>query len=306
MREFITRRIFQSILTCLGVSAIAFILLHLSQDPVLTLLPPEATDDEVEVLRKAMGLDRPFPIQFLYFMGRVLRAEFGNSFMMEKPAAVLVWERFPATLELALAGMAFALIIAIPMGMFAAIRRNSLVDTLCTCFAISGQAMPIFWFGIMLIIIFAVQLQILPVSGRGDYRNLIMPAVTLGLNLAPVTMRLTRSRMIDVLNQDYIRTARAKGVTEISVLGVHALRNAGISIAIIIGLQFGRLMGGAVVTESVFAWPGVGSLAVDSIYNADFPVVQAAIFFLAIFIVTANTIADIVVSWMDPRISRGG
>ncbi|MBI3126962.1 MAG: ABC transporter permease [Candidatus Tectomicrobia bacterium] len=304
MRAFIIRRIGQSVLVCLGVAVVTFLLLRIAHDPVYVLLPPESTKEEIETLRKAMGFDQPLPVQFAFFMGRLLQGDFGDSFVMAQPASQLIWERMPATLELSLAGMAIALAVAIPLGVFAAFRRNTLIDTFCTSFAVSGQAMPIFWFGIMLIIIFAVQLKVLPVSGSGTYLHLILPAVTLSLNLAPIIMRLTRSRMLDVLNQDYIRTARSKGVLERGVLFRHALRNAAISVVTIIGLQFGRLMGGAVVTETVFAWPGVATLVVSSIYNADFPVVQAATFYLAIFIVAANTVADIVVAWLDPRISR--
>ncbi|MBI2132583.1 MAG: ABC transporter permease [Candidatus Tectomicrobia bacterium] len=295
----------QSVLVCLGVALVTFLLLRLAHDPVYVLLPPESTQEEIETLRKAMGFDRPLPVQFAFFMGRLLRGDFGNSFVMAQPASLLIWERMPATLGLSLAGMAIALIVAIPLGVLAAFRRNTLVDTFCTSFAVSGQAMPIFWFGIMLIIVFAVQLKVLPVSGSGSFLHLVLPAVTLALNLAPIIMRLTRSRMLDVLSQDYIRTARSKGVMERAVLFRHALRNAAISVVTIIGLQFGRLMGGAVITETVFAWPGVATLVVSSIYNADFPVVQAATFYLAIFIVAANTLADIAVAWLDPRISRG-
>ena len=305
MRAFIIRRIGQSILVCLGVAVVTFLLLRLAHDPVYVLLPPESTKEEIETLRKAMGFDRPLPVQFAFFVGRLLQGDFGNSFVMAQPASALIWERMPATLELSFAGMAIALAVAIPLGVLAAFRRNTLIDTFCTSFAVSGQAMPIFWLGIMLIIVFAVQLKVLPVSGSGSFLHLVLPAVTLSLNLAPIIMRLTRSRMLDVLNQDYIRTARSKGVVERTVLFRHALRNAAISVVTIIGLQFGRLMGGAVVTETVFAWPGVATLVVSSIYNADFPVVQAATFYLAIFIVAANTLADIAVAWLDPRISRG-
>jgi peptide/nickel transport system permease protein len=305
MRAFIIRRIGQSVLVCLGVAVVTFLLLRIAHDPIYVLLPPESTKEEIETLRKAMGFDRPLPVQFAFFMERLFRGDFGNSFVMAQPASLLIWERMPATLELSLAGMVIALIVAIPLGVLAAFRRNTLVDTFCTSFAVSGQAMPIFWFGIMLIIVFAVQLKVLPVSGSGSLLHLVLPAVTLALNLAPIIMRLTRSRMLDVLSQDYIRTARSKGVMERGVLFRHALRNAAISVVTIIGLQFGRLMGGAVITETVFAWPGVATLVVSSIYNADFPVVQAATFYLAIFIVAANTLADIAVAWLDPRISRG-
>ena len=203
------------------------------------------------------------------------------------------------------AGMLVGLGIAIPLGVISAIRRGSLTDRLCTVGAVAGQAMPIFWLGIMLIILFAVKFRVLPASGRGTLWHLILPAITLGAYLAPLTMRLTRSGMMDVLTQDYIRTARAKGVVERAVLFKHALRNAAIPIVTILGVQFGRLLGGAVVTETVFAWPGVASLAVKAIRTYDYPVVQGAVVLLALLIVVANLLADIAITYLDPRIRLG-
>jgi peptide/nickel transport system permease protein len=215
---------------------------------------------------------------------------------------MLILERMPATLELTVAGMLVGIGIAVPLGVVAAIRRGSITDRLCTVGAVAGQAMPIFWLGIMLIIVFAVLLRWLPASGRGSLVHLVLPAITLGAYLAPLTMRLTRSGMLDVLTQDYIRTARAKGVAERLVLYRHALRNAAIPIVTILGVQFGRLLGGAVVTETVFAWPGVASLAVKAIRTYDYPVVQAAVILLALLIVLVNLLTDIAVTWLDPRI----
>ena len=302
MRAFIIRRVGQSILVCLGVAVVTFLLLRLAHDPVYVLLPPESTKEEIETLRKAMGFDRPLPVQFAFFVGRLLQGDFGNSFVMAQPASLLIWERMPATLELTFAGMLVGLTIAIPLGVVSAIRRGSLTDRLCTVGAVAGQAMPIFWLGIMLIILFAVIWRVLPASGRGTPAHLILPAITLGAYLAPLTMRLTRSGMLDVLTQDYIRTARAKGVGERVVLFKHALRNAAIPIVTILGVQFGRLLGGAVVTETVFAWPGVASLAVKAIRTYDYPVVQGSVVLLALLIVLANLLTDIAVTWLDPRI----
>jgi ABC-type dipeptide/oligopeptide/nickel transport system permease component len=198
-----------------------------------------------------------------------------------------------------------ALLISLPLGILAALKRHSLVDNLCTVFAVAGQAMPLFWLGIMLIIIFAVRLKVLPASGYGTWQHFIMPAFTLGAFLAPITMRLVRSGVIEVMSMDYIKTARAKGVVEWIVVAKHAFRNACIPVITVLGLQFGQLLGGAVVTETVFAWPGVATLTVDSIRNQDFPVVQCAVVLLALIIVTINFLVDMVVGYIDPRIRVG-
>jgi peptide/nickel transport system permease protein len=198
--------------------------------------------------------------------------------------------------------MLVAVLISIPLGVIAAVRRYSLLDNLCTMLAVSGQAMPIFWLGLMLIILFSVKVHLLPASGRGTFLHLIMPAITLGASLAPITMRMTRSKMLDILSEDYVRTARAKGVRERLVLFKHAFRNASIPIVTILGLQFGRLLGGAIVTETVFAWPGLGSLAVSAIRNFDYPLAQAAILMMALIVVFVNLGVDIAVGYLDPRI----
>src|SRR6266850_2137733 len=214
----------------------------------------------------------------------------------------LVLERMPPTIYLTLAGLAVALAIALPLGFLAALKRHSFVDNVCTMLAVAGQAMPIFWLGIMLIIIFAVRLKALPASGYGTWQHFLMPAFTLGAFLAPLTMRLVRSGVIEIMNMDYIRTARAKGVGENTVVVKHAFRNACIPVITVLGLQFGQLLGGAIVTETVFAWPGVATLTVDSIRNQDFPVVQCAVILLALLIVAVNLIVDLIVGVIDPRI----
>ena len=302
MGTFVARRLVRALFVCLGISLITFALLHVVGDPVLLLLPQSASDEDVRLLKEKLGLDRPLWAQYAVFLGGALRGDFGQSLFTQESAFALIWERMPATLELTFAGMLVGLTIAIPLGVVSAIRRGSLTDRLCTVGAVAGQAMPIFWLGIMLIILFAVIWRVLPASGRGTPAHLILPAITLGAYLAPLTMRLTRSGMLDVLTQDYIRTARAKGVGERVVLFKHALRNAAIPIVTILGVQFGRLLGGAVVTETVFAWPGVASLAVKAIRTYDYPVVQGAVVLLALLIVLANLLTDIAVTWLDPRI----
>jgi ABC-type dipeptide/oligopeptide/nickel transport system permease component len=302
MGTFVARRLVRALFVCLGISLITFALLHVVGNPVLLLLPQSASDEDVRLLKEKLGLDRPLWAQYAVFLGGALRGDFGQSLFTQESALALIWERMPATLELTFAGMLVGLAIAIPLGVVSAIRRGSLTDRLCTVGAVAGQAMPIFWLGIMLIILFAVIWRVLPASGRGTPAHLILPAITLGAYLAPLTMRLTRSGMLDVLTQDYIRTARAKGVGERVLLFKHALRNAAIPIVTILGVQFGRLLGGAVVTETVFAWPGVASLAVKAIRTYDYPVVQGSVVLLALLIVLANLLTDIAVTWLDPRI----
>jgi len=214
----------------------------------------------------------------------------------------MVAEKMPATLYLTSAGLMVALLIAVPLGIAAALRRHSWVDHLCTALAVAGQAMPIFWLGIMLIIVFAVRLRALPASGYGTWQHVLMPAFTLGAFLAPLTMRLVRAGLIEVLNQDYITTARAKGVAERGVVVKHAFRNACIPVITVLGLQFGQLLGGAIVTETVFAWPGVATLTVESIRQQDFPVVQVAVILLALVIVAVNLLVDVIIAFVDPRI----
>jgi peptide/nickel transport system permease protein len=252
-----------------------------------------------------MGLDQPLVLQYFKFLSGMVRGDFGKSFVAHKPALSLVLERMPMTLWLAASGLLLAIIVSIPLGVIAAVRRNRLSDHSASVFAVLGQAMPLFWLDIMLIIIFAVKLRLLPASGAGSYKHIILPAAGIAVSLLPILMRLTRSRMIEILSQDYIRTARAKGLGERAVLFRHALRNALIPVITILGFQFGMLLGGAVITETIFAWPGVASLVVESIFNSDFPVVQAAVALFALLIVFANLITDVTVAWLDPKTRFG-
>ena len=285
-----------------GISIITFVLTYVLGDPLTVLLPLDAPRETREIYRHQMGLDQPLPVQYARFASGAIRGDFGESFLIHKPAMQLVIERFPATLLLTVCGLAFAMLLAIPLGVLGAYRRDSLVDSLCTSLAVAGQAIPIYWLGLMLMIVFAVQLKWLPVSGYGGPENLVLPTIALGSFLAPITMRLVRSSMIDVLSQDYVRTARTKGLAEQVVLMRHAFKNAALPVVSVLGLQFGQLLGGAIVTETVFAWPGVASFTVESISNADYPVVQAAVILLAVAISLVNLAVDLALGFLDPRI----
>ena len=303
MKTYIIKRLIQAVGVCLVISMISFFLLFLNTDPALLLLPPEAEMEDIAIFKKQMGLDRPVIVQYLDFLRKaVLHGDFGGSFVAKIPAVTLIAQRIPATLKLAVAALIFVNLVAIPVGVIAAIRRYSLLDNMATFAALVGQALPLYWFGIMLIIIFGVWLGWLPISGSHSLVHLILPAVTLGSWILPVNMRLVRSSMLEVLAQDYIRTARAKGIIERKVLYKHAFKNAAIPLVTVMGMQFGRLLGGAVVTETVFAWPGVGRLAGDAIRMGDYPVVQAIVVVFALCVILANLAADVLAALIDPRI----
>jgi peptide/nickel transport system permease protein len=302
MRRFLGRQLVQLAVVIVGISMLSFSILHVVGDPVVLFVPEGAPKEEHERFRKLLGLDQPLHVQYWRFASRALQGDFGKSWYGDAPAFTLVLERMPPTIYLTLAGLGVALLIAFPLGTLAALRRHSIVDSVCTVVAVAGQAMPIFWLGIMLIIVFAIHLRLLPASGYGTWQHFLMPAFTLGAFLAPITMRLVRSGLIEVLSTDFIKTARAKGLGERKVVLRHAFRNACIPVITVLGLQFGQLLGGAIVTETVFAWPGVATLTVESIRNQDFPVVQCAVVLLALIIVAVNFIVDIVVGLIDPRI----
>jgi ABC-type dipeptide/oligopeptide/nickel transport system permease component len=305
MRRYIARQLVQLVVVVFGISILSFGILHVIGDPVLLLLPQNAGKEEFERYRHLLGLDRPIYVQYWTFASRAVQGDFGRSWYGDAPAFRLVIERMPPTIYLTLAGLGVALLIAIPLGTLAALRRHSFVDTLCTMVAVAGQALPLFWLGIMLIIVFAVRLKVLPASGYGTWQHFLMPAFCLGAAIAPITMRLVRSGLIEVMNMDYIKTARAKGMAERRVVWKHAFRNACIPVVTVLGLQFGQLLGGAIITETVFAWPGVATLTVDSIRNQDFPVVQCAVVLLALIIVVVNLVVDVLVGVIDPRIRAG-
>ncbi len=301
MTAFVVRRVIRLVVVCVGVSLVTFAILHASGDPV-ALIMPEAPEADRAVLRHALGLQDPLPVQFARFAANAARGDFGRSFFHREPAFGLVLERMPTTLTLTVLAMALALLVAVPVGIYSAVRRNSPVDHAATVAVFLGQSMPVFWTGIMLILLFAVQWRLLPVSGWGSWSAMVLPTVTLGTFTAPLLLRIVRSSMLEVIGLDYVRTARAKGVPERAVIGRHALKNAALPLVTVTGLQFGLLLGGAVITETVFAVPGVGRLIVGAIRQLDFPVVQAGVFLLAMMVVTVNFLVDLLYLYLNPTI----
>jgi peptide/nickel transport system permease protein len=305
MLTYLVRRLFEFCIVILGVLTIVFILQRFSGDPTNLLLPIDASEEVRAELRHQLGLDQPVPVQYVRFLADVVRGDLGDSYRFRQPALGLVLERLPATLLLAGTSLLISLVIALPLGILAAVRRNSWVDTLATAISLIGQGMPVYWLGLLGILLFAVQWRLLPSMGGGSLLALILPATTLAVYSASRIMRLTRSAMLDVLHQDYVRMARAKGLSEPKVLIRHALRNASIPIVTIVGLQFGGLLGGAVITETVFAWPGVGRLAVNAVQQRDFPVVQAVTLVIALAFSLINLAVDLLYARLNPRIRLG-
>lgn len=295
-------RTVRTLIVVLGVLTVVFLLLYLSGDPARLLLPEDASVEDVQFMRQKLGLDRPVPLQWLDFVVDAVRGRFGESFFQKRPAVTIVLERLPATVELAAVALVLSVIIACPVGVLSALRRGSPADALVTTAALTGRSMPTFWVGIMLMIMFSVHLGWLPVSGRGTPAHLVLPAVTLAMFMAPLLIRLVRSAVLEVMGEDFIRTARAKGLPERVVLYRHGLRNAALPLVTMIGLQAGALLGGTVITETVFAWPGLGRLVVLSVTNLDYPVVRAGTAFLAVAIAVINLAVDLLYGYLDPRV----
>lgn len=302
MVTYVARRLLQGILVLFGISFISFGAMFLSGDPTSLMINETWTQDQIDEFRHRMGFDRPWPVQYLDFLSKAVHGDFGTSLRTTEPAFSLVMQRMPATLELTLASMLFSTLGAAPLGIISALKRNSLPDYLSMSFAILGQAIPLFWLGLLMIQLFGLELRWLPISGRGTIKHLIMPAVALGTFSLACNARLIRSSLLEAMEQAYIVTARAKGLAERVVVIGHALRNALIPVVVMVGLQLGSLLGGAIITETIFAWPGVGRLTVNSIYNRDFPVVQASVTLLAAIFVVTNIAVDIACAYLDPRI----
>lgn len=302
MKRYILKRISQIIPVLLLIVLVVFMLVYVAGDPVALMLSEDATQEEVQQLRESLGLDLPVHQQFITYVGNILQGDFGRSYRYNQDAMSIVVERLPATLELAAASMAVALIISIPLGVWSATKQNSFFDIFATGGSILGKAMPNFWLGIMLILLFAVNMQIFPVSGRGTPMHLVLPAITLGTGIAAEMTRLIRSNMLENLGQDYIRTARAKGLKERTTVYRHALKNSMVTVVTITFIQVSTLVGGALVTEVVFAWPGLGQLLVQAVYTRDMAIVQAGVFVIAIMVIFINLFADILYRWLDPRI----
>jgi ABC-type dipeptide/oligopeptide/nickel transport system permease component len=302
MARYLCQRVLWAVVVLFGITLAVFLVVHLTGDPAALYMGPEGTRQDYELLRAAMGFDRPLPEQYGRFLVRAVQGDFGRSLRHQQPTLPLVLERFPATLRLAVAAMAIAVLLAVPLGILSAIRRNSALDTWAMTFALSGQCMPTFWLGILLILVFAVNLRWLPVYGGEGLIALALPALTLGVWAMARTARITRSSMLEVLHQDFMRTARAKGLGEGAAVLRHALRNGAIPIVTALGLELGNLLGGAVITEAVFAYPGVGRLAVEAVVNKDVPLVQAVVFTVAAALLLLNIAIDLVYVNLDPRI----
>lgn len=329
--KYCFKRVLLAIPTIIGVTIVVFLIVHMIPgDPAQVMLYPQGTPEAVEALRVRMGLDQPLHIQYLTWVNNVLHGDLGDSVQSYEPVLKEIWDRFPATIELSLAAIFIAVAVGIPLGVLAARKRNSFIDYLCISVSLLGVSIPVFWLGMMLIFVFAAILNILPVSGRltmglsvdqvtglylidslitgnfnafGDaVKHLVLPAIALATIPLALIVRVTRSSMLDVLNEDYIRTARAKGVPLAKVIFKHALKNALIPVITVIGLQFGTLMGGAILTEEVFSWPGIGRLIVGAIYNRDYPLIQGVVLIVSLIFILINLLVDILYAYIDPRI----
>ncbi|HXA96510.1 MAG TPA: ABC transporter permease [Candidatus Dormibacteraeota bacterium] len=310
MGGYVLRRILQTVPVLLGVSLLAFAVMHVVPgDPVRLIAGPDAPESVVLRIRTELGLDRPLYEQYASFLGRALRGDLGRSLRSRAPVVDEIVARFPATLELTTASMLIAVVAGVPLGLIAAVRRSTWVDYLATLTSLSTLSMPVFWLAIVAIWLFSLQLGWLPVSGRAGppwqwdgFRHLVLPAVTLATTSLAITSRLTRSGMLEVLGREYVTTAWAKGLPPLGVVGKHALKNALIPVVTVVGLQYGFLLGGAVVTETIFAWPGVGRLAMTAILQRDYPVVQGCVLLVAVLFVLVNLLVDLLYGWLDPRI----
>lgn len=302
MTRYVIGRLIQAIPTLIGVSIIAFIAMRALGDPAILVLGEAATPEAIAQYRHEQGLDQPLHVQYINFVGKALGGDLGYSYRYRSPVFPLLMERLPATLTLGLSALSLAILIGVPAGTFAALRRGRRSDAIIRAFALVGQAIPGFFLGLLLIIIFAVQLRWLPTGGSGDWKHLVMPAVSLGVMLMAIIVRFTRSSLLDALRQDYLRTARSKGLAERIVITRHAFRNVLIPLVTVIALQTSVIFSGAVVTETIFGWPGVGRLAVEAVQGRDFPLIQAIVLFISGSVVLVNLCVDISYAFLDPRV----
>lgn len=327
MASYFIRRLLHTILVLLGVLILTFVLLHLIPgDPAQVILGTEATPEELARLRSLLELDQPLHVQFMRYMGRMTRGDFGDSILQHEPVTKLIAERLPATVELTLAAMLIATLLGVTAGLVAGTRPYSLFDGITTIIALAGVAMPVFWLGMLMILLFSLRLDWLPSFGRGPgmleavgellsgegpdaladaLRHLILPAVTLGAFSTAIIARLVRSSMLEVMGLDYVRTARAKGLAERTVVTRHAFRNSLIPVVTVMGLQMGVLLGGAVITETIFAWPGLGRMLINAISQRDYPLVQGLVLIIALMVSIVNLLVDLLYAWLNPRVGHG-
>ena len=302
MIAFIVRRLLLVGVVAWGAATLAFFLLYLSGDPVDLLLPLDASPEARAELRRAYGFDDPLYVQYSRYLWKLAHGDFGVSLRSQEPALGLVLGRMPATLQLAGAGLLFALILGIPAGVLAALKKGTFIELLVMVLALLGQSIPVYFLGLVLIMIFGLKLHWLPISGYGTLRHLILPTITVGTFVTASIARLTRNGVLQELRSDYVRTARAKGLHERVVVYKHALRNAAIPVVTIVGLQLGALLSGAVITETIFAWPGMGRFVLLAVEQGDFPVVQASVIVFALMLALVNLLVDLAYLWLDPRV----
>jgi peptide/nickel transport system permease protein len=302
MLAYILKRSAIAVLVAITVSLITFSMIYLSGDPAVALAGETATEADIEHIRRVYGYDRPMLVQYMDWLYRAMQGDFGQSHYLKSPVADVIFERLPTTMLLGFFALTFALVLSIPLGVLAAIRPNSLIDRLALTIAVVGQAMPSFWFALSLMLWFGIYLRWLPITGTASWANFVMPSIALGYYITPAVMRLTRAGMMEVLAADYIRTARAKGLRPMTVLFKHALRNAIIPVVSLAAVQFGFMLGGSIVIETIFAINGLGFLAWESIQRADLPMMQAIVLVLSIFYIVLTFLADMLNAWLDPRI----
>ena len=302
MSRYLASRALTALFVIWGVSTIIFFVLHVTGDPVEMLLSPEASDQDYQQLRSQLGLDAPLPVQYVRFLGDLVTLDFGTSYRYGEPALGVVLERYPISILLTTSALALALLVSIPLSLLAAANQGRPLDRIISAASFLGQAVPVFWLGVMMIIVFGVRLRWFPTFGAGGLNHLVLPATALAVYPMAQFIRLTRSELLEVLRQDYVRTATAKGLYRTRVLLGHAFANAAIPLVTLVGLNFGLLLSGAVITETIFAWPGVGRLTLQAISTRDLPVIQAGVASMATVFVIVNLIVDIFVAWLDPRI----
>ena len=305
MLPYVLKRFAVAILVAITVSMITFSMIYLSGDPALALAGETATEADIENIRRVYGYDQPIVMQYLDWLYRAVQGDFGQSHYLKKPVSEVIFERLPTTMLLGFCALVFALTLSIPLGVLAAIRPNSMIDRVALTIAVVGQAMPSFWFALIMMLWLGIYWRLLPVTGTDSWANFVMPSIALGYYITPAVMRLTRAGMLEVLSTDYIRTARAKGLRPMTVLFKHALRNAIIPVVSLAAVQFGFMLGGSIVIETIFAINGLGFLAWESIQRADLPMMQAIVLVLSIFYIVLTFLADMLNAWLDPRIRVG-
>src|SRR6266516_539766 len=302
MQRYIAGRIVQAIVSILVVSMVVFTLVRLSGDPIEIMMPAEASKEDIALMRAYLGFDRPWPEQYAWFIIRAVRGDFGRSVRFNRPAIDVVSERYPATFQLGGLAIVIALSLALPIGVYSAVRRGSTLDYVSRAFAALGQAMPPFWFGLVLILVFGVILHVLPTSGHESPAHVILPAITLGWFAVAGFMRLTRSSMLDVLGSEYVKLARIKGLPERQVIWKHAFKNAALPVITFAGLVFVALLNGSIIIETVFSWPGVGLLVIEAVDSRDYPIVQTVVLFLSAMYIGVNLMVDILYAYLNPKI----